>query len=164
MNKYIFLIISFILDFVLLNIIPFNYYNISYFQPLFLIVSISLSYKLFNSDKQYFTTIFVISIFFGSLFMNNILFGIFSLLLVALITKLYNKYINLNNFTLLIEILFIIAIYDTFIYMVISLSIISTFSFNSLLYKFTHSIIINLVYAFFIYNFYIKKVLKIPYS
>lgn len=164
MNKYIFLTISFLLDFVLLYILPFNYYNISHLQPLFLITAIFLSYKLFNNDKQYFTTVFIISILYGSLFMNNILLGMFSLLLISLITKLYNKYINLNNFTLVIAVLFTIIIYDTFIYMMISLAVVSTFSFDALLYKITHSIIINLIYAFIMYNFYIKKVLKKPYS
>lgn len=89
--------------------------------------------------------------------MNNIILGVFSLMLIALITKQYNKYINLNNLTLLIEVLSIIIIYDSFIYIVISISMISTFPFNNLLYKFNHSIILNLLYVYLIYNFYIKK-------
>lgn len=164
MNKYIFLIISFILDFVLLNVLPFSYLNISYLQPLFLVISVSLIYKLFNSDKQYFITIVIVSILYGSLFMNNILLGMFLLLLVGMITKFYNKYINLNNFTIIIEVISIIILYEFLIYLITNISFITFFSINNLLYKISHSIIINLIYVILIYNLYIKKVLKKTYS
>lgn len=157
MNKYIILIVSFILDLVLLNILPFQYQNITYFNPLFMIVSIFLVYNLFNDERKYFITILIFSLLYGALFMNNILLGSFLFLIVAFVTKLYNRYINLNIFTLLLGIIVTIILYDSIMYIVLCCSFVSNFSLKILLYKIKHSIVINIIYSLLLYVFCIKK-------
>lgn len=164
MNKYVFLIISFVLEFLFLNVLPFEYQQILYIQPMFIITTIFLIYSLFDSNRKYYQVILFFSIIYGSLFLNNILLGVFLLLIVSFISKIYHKYIHLNIFTIILGIIVIILIYDSVFYIILNISQVSIFSFNVLLYKITHSLIINLVYASLIYKFYIKKVLKPLYS
>lgn len=157
MRKYIILIISLILDIILLNILPFTYNDINYLFPMFFIISLFLIYPLFNTDKNYFLTIFISSIIYGGLFYNNILLGISSIMLLGLFTKLYNKYLNLNNISMLIGIILVIILNNTYIYLVLSFSLISVFSFNILFYKIKRSILLNLIYSLIIYNLLITS-------
>ena len=157
MRKYIILTISLILDVVLLNIFPFTYNSINYLFPMFYIMSIFLIYPFFNTDKEYLLTIFISSIIYGGLFYNNILLGISSIVLLGLFTKFYNKYINLNNISMIIGIILVIILNNTYIYLVLSFSLISIFSSNILFYKIIRSIILNLIYSLIIYNLLITS-------
>ena len=157
MRKYTILILSFILDFILLNIFPFVYNSINNLFPMFLIVSIFLIYPIFNTDKSYYITIFISSIIYGGLFYNNILLGISSIMLVGYFTKIYNKYINLNNISMIIGIILVIILNNIYIYLVLCFSLISIFSLDILLYKIKRSIVLNLIYSLIIYNLFISS-------
>ena len=157
MKKYIILIISIILDLVLLNFLPYTYQHISYIFPCFFTSSIFLTYDLFLKDKTYFRTILILSIIYGSLFLNSCLLGMFLFLLLSYISKLYHKYININYFSILIGLILVILLHDSIIYLILSFGEITSFSIKIIIYKLTRSILINIIYTTFIYYYLIKK-------
>src|SRR5574344_2135808 len=87
----ILIIISFIMDGVLTNFLPYNINSLSLFTPLLTVTILVLIYPFFyHKEKQY----FIISIILGfiyDLFYTNLLFydAIIFLLLAYIITKLY---------------------------------------------------------------------------
>ena len=156
MKKYIILIISFFLDLSLLNFLPYSYQNISYLYPCFFISTVFLTYNLFLDNKTYFKTILILSIIYGSIFLNSPLLGIFIFLLLGYASKNYHKYITINYFSMLIGIILIIILNDSIIYLILSFSEITTFSIKLLIYKLTRSIPINIIYTTLVYNYLIK--------
>lgn len=157
MNKYIFLITAFILDFLFLNIFPFEYQQISYIYPMFMITTVFLIYSLFNDDKKYYQVIVPFSIIYGATFLNNILLGIFLFLIVGFISRVYHKYIHLNILTVALGVFIVILIYDSTFCLLLNLAQVSNFSLNVLLYKLKHSLLLNIVRSILIYQFCIKN-------
>lgn len=157
MNKYLFLITAFILDFLFLNLLPFEFQQISYIYPMFTIITIFLIYSLFNDDKKYYQVITIYAILYGTMFLNNILLGIFLFLILGFISKIYHKYIHLNVFTVILSSFIIILIYDSTFYTILNLAQLTNFSFKILLYKLKQSLLFNMLCSILIYQFVIKK-------
>ena len=91
-----------------------------------------------------------------------ILNGLIFLLFGKIIKKI-NKYIEINNITRLILIIIFIFLYDLFLFLLVYLTKYDLVSFNDLLYKFSHSLILNIMYYVLLiiilknYKFKIKK-------
>ena len=108
------IIISFILDWIINNIVNYQYNNLSLFTPLLTIVCIFLIYPLFKKKKNnYFIVLFIIGIIYDLLFTNLIIVNRFLFLLIGYITKyIYDNY-ELNILTITISLIFIISVYET---------------------------------------------------
>ena len=149
---YVILIISFLLDGILTNYLPFMVNDLSYFTPLLTIVAISIIYPFFQKEeKKYFITIlitgFLYDLFYTNLlFTNMILFGI-----LGLFTSFFYKKISFNPITYLIflflDICFYLLLYDfcLFLFNIVPLSI------GNITYQITHSCILNLIYGEVLY-------------
>lgn len=154
--KYFILTTSLILDYLLLNILPFSYENINYLHPSLFIISIFLVCSLFKNNKKYYLTSFIFGIIYGGVFLNNILLGVFLNLFISFLSILYNKYINSNNITNILGVILIIILSNTFIYLVLSFCLITDFSFYVLIYKIKRSLLLNILYSIFIYNIFLN--------
>lgn len=149
---YVILIISFLLDGILINYLPFMVNDLSYFTPLLTIVAISIIYPFFQKEeKKYFITIlitgFLYDLFYTNLlFTNMIFFGI-----LGLFTSFFYKKISFNPITYLIflflDICFYLLLYDfcLFLFNIVPLSI------GNITYQITHSCILNLIYGEVLY-------------
>ena len=146
----IILIISFILDGVLTNFLPFGVENISLFTPLLTIVALVVIYNFFyHKEKNYYILSFVIGILYD-LFYTNLLFldGLLFLLIAFVITKIY-KVVGFNYMWIALDIV---------IFNLVPMSI------YRLLYKISHSIILNIIYGellYFIIQLLPKKYKKV---
>ena len=159
----IILIISFILDGVLTNFLPFGVENISLFTPLLTIVALVVIYNFFyHKEKNYYILSFVIGILYD-LFYTNLLFldGLLFLLIAFVITKIY-KVVGFNYMWIALDILISIIIYECSFALVIVIFNLVPMSIYRLLYKIGHSIILNIIYGELLY--FIIKLLPKKYK
>ena len=159
----IILIISFILDGVLTNFLPFGVENISLFTPLLTIVALVVIYNFFyHKEKNYYILSFVIGILYD-LFYTNLLFldGLLFLLIAFVITKIY-KVVGFNYMWIALDILISIIIYECSFALVIVIFNLIPMTIYRLLYKIGHSIILNIIYGEILY--FIIKLLPKKYK
>ena len=152
MISSIIIVISLILDGILTNYLPYMISDLSLFTPLLTVTSIVLIYPLFYKEKKkYLILVFTLGIIYD-LFYTNLLFldGLIFLCLGFLITKIYQLF-GSGYIKVLITVLLIIILYEllnVFIFMVFNLVPITI---DKIIYKISHSILLNLIYAELIY-------------
>lgn len=146
--KYLIILISIILDGLIPNITLFSFNNITYFTPV--CTSISLIF-LYSEDKKFYKILFFISMIYGSLYINNLILSITVFFLEVVFIKLFKKIFSDNFFTIVIQILFTIIIWDLLFFLFNSILITNSFVWNNYFYKVTHSILFNLAYGIFLF-------------
>lgn len=156
------LIVSFILDWIFTNIFSYQYNNLSLFTPLITIVSLFLIYPLFKKNKnRYFITLFIVGIIYDLLFTNLIIINRFLFLLIGYISKYIHDNFKLNILTITISIIVIISIYETSLLLIFVILRMYNFSITDLLYKITHSLLLNILYGiigYYILSYSKKKI------
>ena len=163
MIKYLIIIFSLILDGILSNFLPVI--NLSYFTPLLTVTSIFIIYPFYQkNEKKYYITALIIGIIYDLLYTNLLFFNGILFVLISLITRLIYKNLNVSFLKNIIYIMIIIVIYESstaLIYMIFNLVPVTL---NRLVYKITHSLILNIIYTELIYlilKFIPKKYKKI---
>ena len=153
-------IFSLILEIILSNFLPYLNTNLSLFTPMFSIVSLFFIYSFFKKDKyRYFIFSFVFGIIYD-LFFTNLLFfnGILFLAVTFLITLLYEN-LEINFLNIILEIIIIITVYELLTVFIILIFNLVPVTPLKVLYKISHSLIINIIYGEILY-FIIKHLPK----
>ena len=143
MKKIIILLISLLLDGLIPNITLYNLNNLTYFTPMCTVICLIFLYN----DKDFIKLYLEVSIIYGSLYMSNILLSFILFFCVITSIKLMKKIWEENLFVIILEILIILT---------------SNFIFNNYLYKFTHSLLLNIIYGLILYKI-TKKSSKFNY-
>ena len=150
--QIIIVIISFFLDGILSNFLPFMMGDLSLFTPYFTLISLVIIYPFFKKkDREYYILIGVTG-FLYDLFYTNLLFThtLFFLLIGLVVSYIYKK-MELNLLTNLFLIIFTIIFYQVvfslclFIFNVVPITIENT------LYLISHSLILNIIYGEILY-------------
>lgn len=145
----IILIISLLLECAISNIISLN----SIFNPLFLIISLSLLYPYLKKDSTKYLIICSISgliydiAFYNSVFLNTICFFILGLVVIQ-----FNKYLSKNILNTIIIIITSIILYRLISYSMVCIIGYTNFNINSLFKSIYTSLIINIIYGIILYN------------
>ena len=161
----IIILISLILDGLLTNYLPYLVNDLSLFTPLFTLISISLLYPYYRKkEKEFFITIFITG-FIYDLFYTNLLFinGLLFLLIGYLSKFIYRRY-EIDYFKLIIYITLIVVVYESSLVLIILIFNLVPVTLTKLLYKISHSLILNIIYGellYFILNNLPKKYKKI---
>lgn len=165
MISIIILIISFILDGILSSFLPYSVGNLSLFTPLLTIVSLFIIYKFYyHKEKEYYIIAFILGIIYD-LFYTNLLFfnGLVFLLMAYLFVKIY-RVLKVDSFRIIIYICLVIIFYEVVCSIVFLIFNLVPITFNGVLYKITHSLLLNIIYGELLYviiNAIPKKYLKI---
>ena len=154
-------IISLILEVILSNFLPYLNNNLTLFTPMFSVVSLFFIYSFFKKDKYRY---FIFSFIFGmiyDLFFTNLLFfnGILFLGMAFLITLLYEN-LEINFLNIVLEIIIIITVYELLTVFIILIFNLVPVTPLKVLYKISHSLIINIIYGeilYFIIRYLPKK-------
>ena len=157
--------ISLILDGILSNYLPYLVNDLSLFTPLFTLVSISLLYPYYRKKEKYFFIMIFITGFVYDLFYTNLLFvnGLL-FLLIAYISKLIYRNYEIDYLKLIIYIALVVVVYETTTVLIILVFNLVPVTLTKLLYKISHSLILNIIYGeliYFILNILPKKYKKI---
>lgn len=145
-------IISLIFDGVLTNFLPYLNGDLTLFTPMFSVVSIFLLYPLLlNDNKKYLLYTFIYGIIYDLLYTNLFLYDAFIFLFLGFFTLKIYKNFKVTKIKVLIYLSLSIIIYESlFAGSVLILNLVPI-TIEKLIYKISHSLIINLIYGEILY-------------
>ena len=160
MIPIIIIIITILLDGVLTNILPYTVNNLSIFTPMFTILLPIVIYPFYiKEEKKYLITLIIIGIIYDLFYTNLLFYDAIVLFIFGLIMiKLY-KNIGYNYVKVLIYALLSIIVYELFNSLIILIFNLVSINPMKVLYKISHSIILNIIYISILYLI-IKKLPK----
>lgn len=143
--KILIIIFSLFLDFLLSNI---NYSLPSYFYPMITITTIVYLSNLYtNSNRSnYYLLVFLTSIIYDSIFVGNLLITVSSFMIVAILNMFLKRHLRSNLFNNILMLILSIILYEVFILLLLFVVGYKSFEFGMLLYKITHSLLLNTIY------------------
>ena len=135
-------------DIFLLNIFKMPSYNISYFYPMFTISAIVYISNFYphSNRKNYYLSVLLLAIIYDTLVVNNLLITVSLFELIALFNIKIRKYLSSNLFNNLIFLILTLLIYDFGFHLMLVLVGYQEFNFYLLFYKFSHSVVLNIIY------------------
>ena len=153
---YIIGFIIIILDGFIVYLIPSYFNELNYFYPM---LSITFLVSIYGYSKKYLKTSFILGFIYDLLYSNIFLYNSLIFLLLAKINKKIFNYIQNNLFNKILILLLNIILYDTINFFIVYFSKYNNVSFNDLVYKVSHSLLLNIIFII-IFNVLLKKVLK----
>ena len=147
-------IISFILDGVLTNFLPYGVGNLSLFTPLTTLVSIVVIYQLFyhnHNHKKYYIICSVVGFLYDLFYTNLLFFHTLLFLLIGYITTILYKQLGESYIRILINLFITIVVYELATSLCIIIFNLVPISIGRIAYKISHSLLFNLIYGEIIY-------------
>lgn len=143
--KILIIIFSLFLDFLLSNI---NYSLLSYFYPMLTITTIVYLSNLYTNPNRsnYYLLVFLTSIIYDSIFVGNLLITVSSFMIVAILNMFLKCHLRSNLFNNILMLILSIILYEVFILLLLFVVGYKSFEFSMLLYKITHSLLLNTIY------------------
>lgn len=143
--KILIIIFSLFLDFLLSNI---NYSLLSYFYPMITITTIVYLSNLYTNPNRsnYYLLVFLTSIIYDSIFVGNLLITVSSFMIVAILNMFLKRHLRSNLFNNILMLILSIILYEVFILLLLFVVGYKSFELSMLLYKITHSLLLNTIY------------------
>ena len=143
--KILIIIFSLFLDFLLSNI---NYSLLSYFYPMLTITIIVYLSNLYTNPNRsnYYLLVFLTSIIYDSIFVGNLLITVSSFMIVAILNMFLKRHLRSNLFNNILMLILSIILYEVFILLLLFVVGYKSLEFSMLLYKITHSLLLNTIY------------------
>ena len=161
----IILLISIVLDGILSNFLPFLVNDLSLFTPMLTVIAIFMIYPFFRKkEKNYFITIFIVGMIYDLLYTNLVFFNGVLFLIIGFISLEIYKNFEISYLKLIIYLILIISAYEILTGIILLVFNMVPVTLYKVLYKITHSIILNIEYGELIYliiNLITKKYRKI---
>ena len=152
MIPIIILINSIIFDGLLTNYLPYIPGELSLFTPLLTVVSIFIIYPFYRKKEiAYFITLFILGIIYDLLYTNLLFFNGVLFMIIGLISIFINKNYNIGVIRIIIFTIVIIFFYESLTALLLLIFNIVPIELNGLIYKFTHTILLNIIYVEIIY-------------
>lgn len=152
MISVIILVVSFLLDGILSNFLPYMVGDLSLFTPMFTIVSLVIIYPFFTKKlKYFFITCFLVGLVYDFMYTNLLFYNAVLFLAVGLILMFLYRYIRPSWLSLILFIVVVIAGYECMNAIVILAFQLVPMTFYRLLYKISHSLLLNLCYGEILY-------------
>ena len=142
----IIIIISIYLDGFLSLFLPYIPHDLSFFTPMFTLVSLILIYPLYKKkEKKYYIISFIIGFIYDLLYTNLLFYNaVIFLLFGFIIKKVYDNF-DITNFIISLYIIVLITSYEIINGLLICLLVPVTPI--DVLYKITHSLLLNIIYG-----------------
>lgn len=146
--KIILIVLSIILDVLFSNIFNFNLYKIPYFYPMLSIAVLVYLSNFYNNPnrKNYYVLAFIMALIYDSLITNNILITALIFELIAILNIKIKTLFTNNLMNNILRLIISIFVYDLAFFIFLNFIGIQSFDLSLLLYKFIHSLFINIVY------------------
>lgn len=161
----IIIIFSLLFDGLLTNYLPYLVNDLSLFTPLFTVTILFIIYPFYRKKpKIYLITAFITGFIYDSFYTNLLFFNAILFLIISVISMYLYKNFEVSYFSLIIYIILIVTLYESLTGIILFIFRIVPVTPTKVLYKITHSIIINVLYGeliFFILNIIPKRFKKI---
>ena len=152
MLSIVIVVISLFLDGILTNYLPYLVNDLSLFTPLLTLISIFIIYPFHRKEeKKYFIILFILGITYDLLYTNLLFFNAILFVGIGVLTKYIYKTFEINYFKILIYIPIIIIVYESSIALILLLFNIVPITLYRLIYKISHSLLLNIIYGELLY-------------
>ena len=153
MKKILIIISSFILDIILSNVLPIMKGDLSIFTSLFVPITIYLIYPFYkNQELRYYIESFIIGIIYDLIFTNLLFFdGVIFLIISLVSVKIYKNFI-VDKYKNIMYVFLIIILYEFLVASIFLIFNLVPISFYDFIYKISHTLLINVVYGFLLYE------------
>ena len=150
---YILGIIIIILDGLIVYFFPSYFNELNYLYPMF---SITFLVSIYGYTKNYLKISLALGFIYDLLYSSIFLYNTLIFLLLSKINKKVFNYIQINLFNKILLLIFNIVLYDSINFLIIHFSKYNNLVFNDLIYKISHSLLLNIIFII-ITNFVLKK-------
>lgn len=148
MIAIIIMIVSLLLDGLLSNYLPYLVNDLSIFTPLFTLISIFIIYPFYRKkEKNYFIHIFILGIVYDLLYTNMLFFNAVLFVIIGLIISFIIKNYELGFIKIIIYMIIVITLYESLTVLFLGIYNVVPISLNKLVYKITHSLLLNIIYG-----------------
>lgn len=160
----IYISLSFLLDGIISNYIPFELANPSYLKTIYTIISLVIMYHYFYNKKKYLIILIILGLLFDMVYTNTFLVN--ATIFITLYIILYNiDYLMPTNIiTINIKSMICISTYHILTYIILLLSHFNNYEFSLLVKIILRSIIMTFVYTTISYliinKIYLDKKIK----
>jgi len=153
MKKILIIISSFILDIILSDVLPFMKGDLSIFTSLFVPITIYLIYPFYkNQELRYYIESFIIGIIYDLIFTNLLFFdGVIFLIISLVSVKIYKNFM-VDKYKNIMYVFLIIILYEFLVASIFLIFNLVPISFYDFIYKILHTLLINVVYGFLLYE------------
>ena len=142
------LLISFILEGILSNLVPAN----SLFIPLFSIVSLLVTYPLFNDNRvKYLIYSGTFGLLYDLVYTSTPFINTFTFIITGLIITFVCKFVTINKLNLILIVLFVLLFNQTINYLLLCLFRYRIFNSHTLVEGLYSSLILNVIYSYILY-------------
>ena len=159
MVAIIYLSISFILDGIISNYLPFELANPSCLKTIYTIIALTIMYNSFYNQKKYLTILIILGVLFDIVYTNTILLNTIIFITIYLVLYNIDYLIPTNIITINIKSIICVFVYYTLTYIILLLSHFNIYDFRLLLGILLKSIIMTILYTTISYLI-IKKIYK----
>ena len=143
----IYVIISFLLDSLMSNILPFNLVDPSWFKTIYSVISLVILYNYFDNQKKYLNILIVLGIFFDIIYTNTFIVNIIVFLIIYFILSQLDYIITTNIFTINLKSITCISLYHILTYIILLLANYNNYSIKLLGIILLRSIIMTIIYT-----------------
>ena len=143
----IYVIISFLLDGLMSNILPFNLVDPSYLKTIYSIISLVILYNYFDNKQKYLKILIILGIFFDIVYTNTFILNIIVFLVIYIILSLVDYMIPTNIITINIKSISCIFLYHILTYIILLLANYNSYSIKLLGIILLRSIIMTIIYT-----------------
>lgn len=143
----IYVIISFLLDGIISNIIPFNLVDLSYFKTIYSVISLVIIYNYFDNHQKYLKILITLGIFFDIVYTNTFILNIVVFLIIYLVLSNLDYVITTNIFTVNLKSIVCVSTYHIITYIILLLANYNHYSIKLLGIILLRSIIMTIVYT-----------------
>ena len=142
-----YVIISFFLDGLISNLVPFNLVDPSYLKTIYSIISLVIIYNYFDNHKKYLSILIVLGIFFDIVYTNTFILNIVVFFIIYIILSYLDYIIPTNIITINIKSIACISSYNILTYIILLLSNYNNYSIKLLGLILIRSIIMTIIYT-----------------
>ena len=143
----IYVIISFLLDSLMSNILPFNLTDPSWFKTIYSVISLVILYNYFDNQKKYLSILIVLGIFFDIIYTNTFIVNIIVFLIIYFILSNLDYVITTNIFTINLKSITCISLYHILTYIILLLANYNNYSIKLLGIILLRSLIMTIIYT-----------------
>ena len=143
----IYVIISFLIDGVMSNIVPFNLVDPSWLKTIYSIKSLVFLYNYFDNQQKYVSIIVVLGLFFDIVYTNTFILNIIVFLVIYIILSNLDYVITTNIFTINLKSIVCVSSYHILTYIILLLANYNSYSIKLLGIIILRSLIMTIIYT-----------------
>jgi cell shape-determining protein MreD len=149
---FVIVFLSLAFDGILTNFLPYLEGDLSYFTPLLTVVTIPFIYPFFRKkEKKYYIGVFLLGILYDLCFTNLIFWNGILFLGIAFLSKILYKNYGLGPLKIVIYSALLVIAYESMNAIIIWIFQLVPITISELIYKITHTYLLNMIYMELIY-------------